>query len=1272
MAKQHVTTAVKTNLIPRFIADKYRSNETRGCFTATCLFLDIKGFTTLTERLMAHGNQGLESLATVMNRLFDPVVEAIYGFDGFIASFLGDALCALFPHRVPLEQACYAALRITHLFEQAGAQDTRAGCFSLSVTIGLARGEVNWYIVPYGELNTHFFSGNALVNSQAAQKQATDRVVLHSSLSHGLDRDKVPWEKDSQGKAVLAQQPLLKQKARPLVDISQHVIERFIAEPILAAPRSGEFRNVACLFVQLAEPVEQEELEQLVGTTAKTVMDFEGSLFPLDCQAGNIVLPIVMGAPVGHEHDVQRAILCLQALRSELSMPLQAGLTFGPVFSGFTGAHLRSQYTCIGDAMNAAARLMQLAPANGAWLDKTAADLAAPRFHTTLLKQVSVKGKRRELSVFQLNDESKGHSRRNYLAPLVGRKKELDYVNQCMNSILSDTIPAGLICISGGPGIGKSRLAYHILDYYARTMTPLILQGDRFAQGSYHAFSVMFRDLFSAACTEGYSLDQDSGFAHAFERLWALSEPDIASEKDHVRLIVRFLLGRAPAGTLSGIPPKELSQVIAQAIVIFLAALRGNRVILLLVEDMQWLDQDTIFVLEVLSQSQTPFVILATVRTSDGAQPVKAEFSARCARFDLSLERWTQSGLRRFLVQQLSGSVTPSLVTHVADRTRGIPLYTEQYIRYLQENDFLMQTPKGYALKEQAVPSLPVGLGNLLVSRIDSLPRPLKETIQIISVLGQEFEQNLVMEFLKKAADKLPRCHISVGRISMIVRQGEEEGLWQSAGATRYRFHHDLLREAAYTMQSHTRLRLLHLTAGACMENQANNPNLYTDIAFHYERAEEVEKAFAFYRKSGQFYYEASAFRQAVTEYKNALELTIRFLGKKHLNAADTCVMLAVRYLQTSHFAEAENAFNHALTIYLNQAEPMVRKVAETYSNLAQLYGDMGDLEKMDAFIQKAYEYCIMHLGEQDPVMAKIYSNKISYERQNGRFAQAHSYAVKSLELHLNFYGWKRPETAMAFNELSVTCMHLEQWDDAEKHLQQALSIWQKMYGSQHMDIAMVLHNLASINMMRGNLNQAKTLYEKTHAILLHFVGENNARTAVSCNALGVLNYNLQEYETALFYYKRALKIHFSLQRKEHQELAKIYNNIGICYLNLKQLLQAEDYLLRALALRKKYFGLHYPPLFDSYVGLAKCKIQQDDHAQAISYLKHIETSGLLQSHPRKRHANFYYLMAKTFRRDDHAQSKQYFEKAIALYKQLNMEDMVNEVAAAMEGKQSQ
>ncbi|OQY26442.1 MAG: hypothetical protein B6244_13505 [Candidatus Cloacimonetes bacterium 4572_55] len=82
------------NPIPYFIQQQYQKEKLKGQFKAASMFVDISGFTKLTETLMHYEKNGAEVLTQV---IFNPLVKSIYDHGGLITAFAGGAFTALFP-----------------------------------------------------------------------------------------------------------------------------------------------------------------------------------------------------------------------------------------------------------------------------------------------------------------------------------------------------------------------------------------------------------------------------------------------------------------------------------------------------------------------------------------------------------------------------------------------------------------------------------------------------------------------------------------------------------------------------------------------------------------------------------------------------------------------------------------------------------------------------------------------------------------------------------------------------------------------------------------------------------------------------------------------------------------------------------------------------------------------------------------------------------------------------------------------------------------------
>lgn len=136
------------NLVPDFILNNYKNNILEGEMDAFTMFIDVSGFTSLTENLMKSGSEGAEVLSVILNNIFKSTVNHIYECGGFISTFAGDAFTSIFPllpdqsYSIHAQNIILCAEKILQRFKENTVQKTKFGYFEFGVTIGLSKGIV--------------------------------------------------------------------------------------------------------------------------------------------------------------------------------------------------------------------------------------------------------------------------------------------------------------------------------------------------------------------------------------------------------------------------------------------------------------------------------------------------------------------------------------------------------------------------------------------------------------------------------------------------------------------------------------------------------------------------------------------------------------------------------------------------------------------------------------------------------------------------------------------------------------------------------------------------------------------------------------------------------------------------------------------------------------------------------------------------------------------------------------------------------------------------
>jgi class 3 adenylate cyclase len=252
------------HLLPHPILALTASSAPRT-FQAVTLFLDISGFTPLTEALMQQGKHGAEVLAEVINATFRPVIMAIYAHGGYISGFAGDAFTAIFEGagedkpqdkekklQEAARKAISAAWHIRGMFDEKIVR-TPTGGFPLAAKIGMDVGMLECGLLGAETRQAYYYRGPAIDGcARAEQSCRQGEIVLSANLCQQVDAEMEPIEAGFGRLLKWAEAPM------PPVIFPTSAALRFYCG-VLEMPNAGEFRHWCASFVcfddfSLSEP----------------------------------------------------------------------------------------------------------------------------------------------------------------------------------------------------------------------------------------------------------------------------------------------------------------------------------------------------------------------------------------------------------------------------------------------------------------------------------------------------------------------------------------------------------------------------------------------------------------------------------------------------------------------------------------------------------------------------------------------------------------------------------------------------------------------------------------------------------------------------------------------------------------------------------------------------------------------------------------------------------------------------------------------------------
>jgi class 3 adenylate cyclase/tetratricopeptide (TPR) repeat protein len=899
-------------LIPHPIGLWHREGRVSGTFEAASLFVDISGFTALTETLMQHQKDGAEALTDALHVVFRPLVEAVYHYGGFITTFAGDAFTALFPigAEVGAAQATQCALWagafVQQFFVRHGKIATRYGHFSLNVKVGVGLGTVEWGILglkPHANAPaeasrglTYFFRGAAVDACAMAEHDAErgDIVITDQVRAMVANTDNVTTGPVGQHFKIEALSreppPGLSAQVWPRRTVAPREVAGFVLDSVLDLMHSGaraEFRDVAVAFLSFAHIAEQHQLDHFAATVLELTGAYGGYFNKLDFGDKGGVMLVLFGAPVGYENNLERAadfLLMLRAWAPEV--PWRGGLTVGTVYAGFMGGDERCEYTAIGDVVNLAARLMMQAAWGEIWTSAPVAGyLRARRYKLEDLGTFQFKGKSGAIASARLDDRPSAGEAHLHHGPMVGREEAMLRLVEWLHPIFQYTF-AGVITVYGEGGLGKSRLAYEVHQRLQEMFRVrwLVCSTDDVLRQSLNPFRYVLYHYFDQHADHEVE-ENKARFEAVLEALKAAVElkPSMMAnalvhEIDRTRSFLGALVGLYWEGSLyEQLEPKlRFENTLLAVKTLFQAECLCQPVVVQL-EGLQWLDDDSMEVLAVLSRAMHgyPFAIVATSRYQQGSDQIALPLDERVPHPVLELKPFSSEEIASYAAKVLSGPVCDDLVHFLSERTSGNPFFIEQLLLDLRERQVIATVgdcPDGEEARPvwgfvagQATTDVPTSISAVLVARLDRLTVPLKHVVQAASVIGREFAVQVLQHILHDDSSVFAR-----------VRNVERERVWSQVGDLRYVFRQSLLHNAAYEMQLRARLRELHELVGAAIEQiyAADLAPYYADLAYHYGKAENWPREGYYARLAGLWATERFANSEAIQYLSRALDLT--------------------------------------------------------------------------------------------------------------------------------------------------------------------------------------------------------------------------------------------------------------------------------------------------------------------------------------------------------------------------------------------------------------
>jgi class 3 adenylate cyclase/tetratricopeptide (TPR) repeat protein len=658
---------------------------------------------------------------------------------------------------------------------------------------------------------------------------------------------------------------------------------RHLAEKIRTSGKAiaGERKQVTVLFADLKGSMElladrdPEETRKLLDPVLEHMMDavhkYEGTVNQV---MGDGIMAL-FGAPVAHEDHAVRA--CYAALRMQESVmryaeevrraegiPIQirVGLNSGEVVVRSIGSDLHMDYTAVGQTTHLAARMEQMATPGTVLTTAGTLSLAEGWVEARSLGPMPVRGLDAPLEVFEVVGAGTARSRlqasaRRGLSRFVGRAPELGLLREAIRRAAAGR--GQVVAVVGEPGVGKSRLFHEIIQEVPRPPW-LVLESRSISYGKATPY-LPIADLLKAY----FQIEGRDAARQIREKVTGrLLMLDPALEPT-LPAFLALLDVPAEEPRWRALDPSQRRQRTLDALKALLLRESQGQPLLLVFEDLQWVDSETQALLDSLVES----LPLARIALLVNYRPEYSHgWAAKSYYSRLRLNTLQADGAGE-LLQALLGDdagLDPYKQLLIA-RTGGNPFFLEESVRTLVETGALAGERGAYhAARPLASIQVPATVQAILAARIDRLPPLEKRLLQSASVIGKDVPCALL-----QALEEAPEEELQRG----LARLQASEFLYETSlfPDLEYTFKHALTHEVAYGALLHEQRKALHARLVSVIERMTSGrlAEQADRLAHHALQGELWDKAVLLFRKAGAKAAGRSAYREAAACFEKAL-----------------------------------------------------------------------------------------------------------------------------------------------------------------------------------------------------------------------------------------------------------------------------------------------------------------------------------------------------------------------------------------------------------------
>lgn len=581
-------------------------------------------------------------------------------------------------------------------------------------------------------------------------------------------------------------------------------------------------------FTRLAEQRDPEQVKRLIDSVFERLVDVvESHGGVVDKVLGDAIVAL-FGAPIAHEDDADRAVragLAMQGVLAEVraddpadAIDMRIGVNTGEVLVGTLAG---TDYTAMGDVVNTASRLQDLAPAGEVLVGDETRQLCSPIVRFREFQSLRLRGREQPTVVWLAEGVDPAMPGRRWSSDVafVGRREELGMLAAVTSTVLAGR--GAVVAVSGEPGIGKSRLVSEALDpLLADHPDTLVLEGACAPYGEPNVWWPLTGGLLAEIGLDrsGSPDDVRERIRRRLPQIGAIEDPvdgTILDIEQRIELVMH-LLGQPSA--LDELGPAAIRDAVVSRIVQVLRRRALRTPVIIWLDDLQWAAPILLDLLETLARQLAglPVLTIATYRPFDDTDTEWPPPIDPALTLHLRLEPLADPDSEALVAVAVDSELGAETVQRIIARSGGNPL-------------FLIELARLAAAGHGPDSELPGSLRALIAARLDELSVAQRAMLDNASIIGNQGRVSSLRRFATELGQTFDTADLDV-----LV----EEGLLVRERAA-WRFRSDVVREVAY----HTLTKQARATrhAGVASYLATYEPSAIDRRAHHAAAAAEIQ-----------------------------------------------------------------------------------------------------------------------------------------------------------------------------------------------------------------------------------------------------------------------------------------------------------------------------------------------------------------------------------------------------------------------------------------------